>query len=348
MAFLQRTAGNAAVARMLGRRTTVQRAEGAKDGGSQRFEKVSAGGHLALRGRQEAYASEEMFAEANARLAGLDRVAITLRRGTPVEVAGQKLYRVLPVFKTAAHADAVGSAEHEPVHGDDDAQRDRKRAAHQRSLGRRPPEFEQLNALALRVNKLLDSRKGPDNRSVNGAREEAMTLALKTVGGGWMGENLPHPERFGREGLEDVKTFLPKLAAAYAERIAAATDQEARVDELLITLPNDCQAAAQRLIGRPENGLGHRRERPEVGENHYIDLNGAAPDGWQNHFAAVIMRDGPHSLTYEAAANRDAVLQQGKSLGYFALYGAARAEDSFDTVIGAQNQEYAAASTARA
>ncbi|GAA3192733.1 MULTISPECIES: hypothetical protein [Streptomyces] len=343
VAFLQRTAGNAAVARLLG--TAVQRATGAADGGAQGFEKVSAGGHLALRGRQEAYASETMFAQANARLAALDRVAITLRRGEPVRVGAERLFRVLPVYKSAERAKASGSAEHEPVHGDDDARRAGKRAAYQRSLAR-PPEFEQLNALALRVSKLLGSAKEPAGRSVDGVREEAMTLTLKTMGGGWLSAHFPYPEQFGRDGLKDMRDFLPKLALAYAEQIAVGAGQEAQVDELLITLPNDCQAAAQRLIGRPENGLGHRRERPEVGENHYIDLSGAAPDGWQNHFAAVIMRDGPHSLTYEAAANRDAVLQEGKSLGYFALYGATQAEDSFDAVIGAQNQAYSAASTA--
>jgi hypothetical protein len=345
MAFLQRTAGNAAVARMLGRDMTVQRAEGSSDGGAQGFEKVSANGHIALRGRQEAYASEQMFAEANAVLEGLDRVAVTLRRGAPVDHGELTLYRVLPVYKSTDRANAAGSAAHEPVAGDDAAQRDRKRAAYQNSLDR-PPEFEQISTLALSVNKALGTGKKPANRTVDEARAKAMRLALDTMGGGWMAESFPFPERSGREGLEDVRDFLPKLAAEYAQLTAAAAGEEGRVDELLITLPNDCQAAAHRLIGRPENGLGHRRERPEVGENHFVDLTGAAKDGWQNHFAAVIMRDGPDSLTYEAAADRNAVLQQGKSLGYFALYGAAHAEDSFDSVIRAQNQAYSARTAA--
>jgi hypothetical protein len=346
VAFLQRTAGNAAVARILGRGTTVQRAEGAQNGGAQGFEKLSANGHIALRGRQEAYASERMFAEANAVLGRLDRVAVTLQRGAPVELGTQRLYRVLPVYKTASRANAHGAARHEPVSGDDAAQRDEKRGAYQRSLAR-PPAFKELSALALSVNKTLSMGKEPAKRTVEDARAKAMRLSMDTMGGGWTAECFPHPERFGRDGLEDVKGFLPKLAAEYAQRIADAAEQEERVDELLITLPNDCQRAAHRLIGHPENGLGHRRERPEVGENHYIDLNGAAPDGWQNHFAAVIMRDGPDSLTYEAAANRHALLQEGKSLGYFALYGAAHTEDSFDSIIRAQNQQYSAASAAR-
>lgn len=112
--------------------------------------------------------------------------------------------------------------------------------------------------------------------------------------------------------------------------------------ELLITLPNDCQAAAAQLIGRPaDGGLSVRRDAPAVGENHFVDLTGAAPDGWANHFAAVILRDGPDSLTYEAAADRTSALQHGKSLGYFALYGRAGTDQSFDTVIRAQNQAYA-------
>lgn len=346
-ASLQRAVGNTVVTRMLARGGAVQRAEGAQEaaGAAQGFQKISGGGHIALRGRQEAYASAEMFAEANTALEALERVAVTLERGTPVDVGGRRLYRVLPVYKNAAAVKEPAKAGHEPVRGDSPGQRGAKHAAYRASLAR-PPEFEELNSLVLEVNKRLAGWFEPADSTVADARARAMRLSTATVGGGWTAEEFPYPERFGRKGLEDLKGFLPKLAAAYATQITAAVGAEERVDELLVTLPNDCQAAAHRLIGRPDDGLSAVRPHPAVGENHFADLTGAAPDGWANHFAAVVMRDGPDTLTYEAAADRNAPLQQGKSLGYFALYGAPGTDTSFAAAIGAQNQAYSDAARA--
>ncbi|MGA5565433.1 hypothetical protein ACPCUV_30285 [Streptomyces platensis] len=350
---LQRTAGNAAVARALTPEQArepqqVQRyVEGAAAHG---FDKVSSQGGIALRGRQEAYADADMITAAAHSLDSQDRVPITLERGAAVQVGERTLYRVLPVYKDAARAEAAvraagrnpEGAGHEPVRGDTGAQRDDKRAAYLRSLAD-PPEVRQLVALTRRIVAARQARTEPRSSTVDGLRAEAMKLAVATMGGGWVAAHFPYPERTGREGLTDLAVLMPALTSDFLAGLPAVENQESQVHELLITLPNDCQAAAAQLIGRPaDGGLSVRREAPAVGENHYVDLTAAAPDGWANHFAAVILRDGSDTLTYEAAADRTSAVQHGKSLGYFALYGRAGTDQSFDTVIRGQNLAYAA------
>ncbi|MGW2414034.1 hypothetical protein ACWCV5_17925 [Streptomyces tubercidicus] len=359
---LQRTAGNAAVARALApspeqarepqhqhqhQHQHIQRyAEGEAAHG---FDKVSAHGAIAIRGRQEAYADADLITAAAHSLDAQDRVPITLERGAAVQVGDRTLYRVLPVYKDTARADAAvraagrnpEGAGHEPVRGDTAAEREDKRAAYLKSLTD-PPEVRQLVNLTQRIVTALKARAEPRSATVDGLRAEAMKLAVATMGGGWVAARFPYPERTGREGLTDLAVLMPGLTSEFLAGLPAVENQEAQVHELLITLPNDCQAAAAQLIGRPaDGGLSVRRDAPAVGENHFVDLTGAAPDGWANHFAAVILRDGPDSLTYEAAADRTSAVQHGKSLGYFALYGRAGTDQSFDTVIRAQNQAYA-------
>ncbi|WP_336051562.1 hypothetical protein [Streptomyces sp. CA2R101] len=379
---LQRTAGNAAVARALSpaqenatapqhsprpqhpqipqRAAHIQRsphteplqryAEGAAALG---FDKVSTNGGIAIRGRYEAYADADMIADAARALDAQERVAITLERGAAVRVGERTLHRVLPVYKDAARAEAAvraagrnpESAGHEPVRGDSTAQRGEKHAAYQRSLTD-PPEVRRLVALTQRIVTALRARTEPPGPTVDRLRAEAMRLAMDTMGGGWMAARFPYPERAGRDGLTDLAALMPGLTADFLSGLPAVENQEAVVHELLITLPNDCQAAAAQLIGRPaDGGLSVRRPAPAVGENHFVDLTGAAQDGWANHFASVILRDGDDTLTYEAAADRTSALQHGKSLGYFALYGRAGTDQSFDTTIRAQNQAYAERST---
>ncbi|WP_407285191.1 hypothetical protein [Streptomyces sp. BP-8] len=351
---LQRTAGNAAVARALAPAPEhakdpqhLQRyAEGAAAHG---FDKVSTHGGIAIRGRYEAYADADLITTAAHRLDAQEQVPITLERGAAVQAGERTLYRVRPVYKDAARAAAAVRAAgrspeesgHEPLRGDSAAQRGDKRAAYLRSLTD-PPEVRQLVALTGRIVTALRARAEPRSSTVDGLRSEAMKLAMATMGGGWIAARFPYPERAGREGLTDLAVIMPSLTADFLAGLPAVENQEAQVQELLITLPNDCKAAAAQLIGvPPDGGLSVRRDAPAVGENHFVDLTGAAADGWANHFAAVILRDGPDSLTYETAADRGSALQNGKSLGYFALYGRAGTDQSFDTVIRAQNLAYA-------
>ncbi|MFJ9419152.1 hypothetical protein ACIRPT_34100 [Streptomyces sp. NPDC101227] len=355
---LQRTAGNAGVARALGRdqgsaRDVQRYAAGEAALG---FDKVSANGRIAVRGRYEAYADADMITAAARALDARSQVAITLERGAAVQAGERTLHRVLPVYKDEARAEAAVRAAgrdpegtgHEPVRGDSAARREDKRAAYQRSLTE-PREVRRLIALTRRIVTARQARDEPARGVVSGLRAEAMTLAMATMGGGWVAARFPYPERAGRDGLTDLAVLMPGLTANVLSGLPAVESQESRVHELLITLPNDCQGAAAQLIGRPaDGGLSVRREAPAVGENHFIDLTGAAADGWANHFAAVILRDGDDTLTYETAADRASALQHGKSLGYFALYGRAGSEQSFDSVIRAQNLDYAARATAPA
>lgn len=354
---LQRSAGNAAVARALapapeGARGPLHLQRYAEGEAALGFDKVSAHGGIAIRGRYEAYADADMITAAAHSLDAQDQVPITLERGAAVQAGERTLYRVLPVYKDAARAAAAvraagrnpEGAGHEPVAGDSAAQRGDKRAAYLRSLTD-PPEVRQLVALTRRIVTALQARAEPRSSTVDGLRSEAMKLAVATMGGGWVAARFPYPERTGREGLTDLAVIMPGLTADFLAGLPAVENQEAQVQELLITLPNDCKAAAAQLIGTPPaGGLSVRRDAPAVGENHFVDLTGAAADGWANHFAAVILRDGPDSLTYETAADRTSALQQGKSLGYFELYGRAGTDRSFDQVIGAKNQAYASRS----
>ncbi|MFE1171912.1 hypothetical protein [Streptomyces sp. NPDC058773] len=354
---LQRTAGNAAVARALApaaeRAREPQQVQRYAEGeAAHGFDKVSAHGAIAIRGRYEAYADADMITAAAQSLGSQEQVPITLERGAAAQVGERTLYRVLPVYKDAARAAAAvraagrhpDGAGHEPVAGDTAAERDDKRAAYMRSLTD-PPEVKQLVALTQRIVAALQGRGEPRSSVVDGLRSDAMKLAVATMGGGWVAARFPYPERPGREGLSDLAVIMPSLTSDFLAGLPAVENQEAQVHELLITLPNDCKAAAAQLIGTPPNGgLSVRRDAPAVGENHFVDLTGAAADGWANHFAAVILRDGPDSLTYESAADRTAVIQQGKSLGYFELYGQAGSDQSFDAVIGSKNRDYAARS----
>ncbi|UKY53276.1 hypothetical protein [Streptomyces inhibens] len=357
---LQRTAGNAGVARALGPGPGQQSVRDVQryvaGEAALGFDKVSTNGRIAVRGRYEAYAEADMITAAARVLDTQDRVAITLERGAAVQAGERTLHRVLPVYKDEARAAAAvraagrdpAGAGHEPVRGDSAAQREDKRAAYQRSLAE-PREVQQLIALTRRIVTARQARDEPSRGVVAGLRAEAMTLAMATMGGGWVAGRFPYPERTGRDGLTDLATLMPGLTADVLSGFPAVEYQESRVHELLITLPNDCQGAAAQLIGRPaDGGLSVRREAPAVGENHFIDLTGAAADGWANHFAAVVLRDGDDTLTYETAADRASTLQHGKSLGYFALYGRAGSDQSFDSVIRAQNLDYAARAAAPA
>ncbi|MFJ2774738.1 hypothetical protein [Streptomyces sp. NPDC087300] len=341
VAHLQRSAGNAAVIRALAPATTVQRyAQGAEASG---FDKVSDSGRIALRDRQTAYAHEDLIKNAAAALDGQDRVAITLEAGESVKVGDLTLHRVLPVYKSADRARKAvkeagrseGEAAYEPVRGDAPEQRAGKRDAYLEHLG----SGTAISPVKPLIDEILQAKKKGDKALVNKLHGKAHSLANSVMGGGWLRRQLDRHTSLRQQTLEGAQELLTLMTSDYVQGLDSVREREGEASELAISVPNDCQGAAHQLIGRPpEGGLSKVREEPAVGENHYVDLRSQEGGAWQNHFAAVILRDGGDSLTYETAADSDAQTQWGKSLGYFALYGAAGTEQSFAHVIGEENQ----------
>ncbi|GAA1358426.1 hypothetical protein [Streptomyces beijiangensis] len=322
LAALQRTAGNAAVTRAVQRYTEGPAAEG--------FDKLSTNGSIGVRGRYEAYATGALIEEARGRLTATG-APITLERGPTAETAGGvTLYRVLPVYVSAQRIPPGSDPAYEPVAGESEEQRKDKRKQYN--------DPQRLPALAVRVASLAAKVQAAkaDPAALFG---EVSRLALDAMGVSVLGDPAfqamsPTPT------LKTVMTFMRQFNGWFSEQLPGMRRQEKDPDELLISLPNDCKAAAAQLLGADPTGLSQVRESPQVGENHYIKFDSSLDTGWNNHFAAVILRDGGDTLTYETAADSNSVVQHGKSLGYFAMYGAHGTDESFASTLKAQNEEY--------
>ncbi|MFF4257668.1 DUF4157 domain-containing protein [Streptomyces sp. NPDC001663] len=313
------------------RTPTAQGADGADitEASDVTVDRISDNGLIAVAGRQEAYADAELIDRANRELAGQRRIRVRLERGEQVMISGRVLHRVLPVLSSREAADWPGADQrHEPVLGDSAQTRDDKLAAYKESLSALPAEHGELLATALRM---ATGRKA--TQEIDALHQKLLSLSNSEMGAQWAADHVPLNPR--------SESNFPQRAAECLTQLAidrdATREPEQVLTALLITLPNDCQAAAERLIGTPANGLAHPRANPTVGENHYVNLRDVEGGRWQNHFAAVIMRDGDDSLTYETAADSANALSEGKSLGYFALYGAEGTQQSFASEINQQN-----------
>lgn len=305
------------------------------------FDMVSTLGNIAIRGRYEAYAAPQMFADAVARLGSVG-AAITLEQGEPVTVNGRELRRVLPVYTDVSVVPTGFEAAHEPVAGETPQERASKRGVYKNSL-QLPPKAVEISGFLGEVAKAHNAKpKSYKPADVAEWRNVAMRYGQEVMGAARaIGDPLFKKMANGFE-LRDIYEFMRSLTDWYAQQLADIQAQEQKPDQLLLTLPNDCQAAAGQLLAAQGDTLGRVRERPEVGENYYIAFDRKADYGWNNHFAAVIMRDGEDTLTYETAANSFAVTERGKSLGYFAMYGASGTNQSFAEIITKKNASYAA------
>ena len=306
-------------------------------GAADSFDKVSTLGNIAVRGRYEAYAAPQMFADSVARLGSVG-AAITLEQGESVTVNDRELRRVLPVYTHVSVVPTGFDAAHEPVASEAPQERASKRRVYQNSL-QLPPKAVEISGFLGEVTNAYTAKKPGD---VKEWRNRAMKYGQEVMGAARaLGHPLFQKMSNGFE-LKAIYEFMRFLTGWYEQQMAHIQAQEQKPDQLLLTLPNDCQAAAAQLLAAQGNTLGQVRERPEVGENFYIAFDRKADYGWNNHFAAVIMRDDEDTLTYETAANSLAVTERGKSLGYFAMYGASGTDRSFTEIITKENEKYAA------
>ncbi|MGW0935077.1 hypothetical protein [Streptomyces sp. NPDC002666] len=333
LATLQRSIGNAAVTRAL-TGTPVQRYT---EPGADRdaadtapYDRLSQNGMIAVSGRQEAYAEAQLITEASTALADSAGVRIRLEAGRSVVIAGRVLHRVLPVFASTAAAEAAqANSEHEPIAGESADVRGTKLDSYRRSVVQPPAAI----GLLLQDVARLAGRGRPSDANVNGVHQRLLALAMENQGAAWAAANVPLNPLL--DPVEYLKT-AGKLIGAIVIEYADSREPERVMQDLLITMPNDCQAAAQRLLGTRMGELQQARAEPAVGQNHYVNLSDA-PGRWNNHFGAVIMRDGDDTLTFEAAADSTSRIGNGKSLGYFALYGKHGTPQSFDEDLRRQN-----------
>ncbi|MFI6965767.1 hypothetical protein [Streptomyces sp. NPDC050255] len=332
-ATLQRSIGNAAVTRAL-TGTPVQRyTEPGADrdaADTASYDRLSQNGMIAVSGRQEAYADAELIAGASGVLAASAGVRIRLEAGRSVVIAGRVLHRVLPVFASTAAAEAArANSEHEPIAGESAEVRGAKLDSYRQSVVQLPTAI----GLLLQDVARLAGKGRPSDANVNGVHQRLLALAMENQGAEWAAENVPLNPLL--DPVEYLKT-AGRLIGAIAIEYAGSREPESVMQDLLITMPNDCQAAAQRLLGTRMGELQQARAEPAVGQNHYVNLSDA-PGRWNNHFGAVIMRDGDDTLTFEAAADSTSRISNGKSLGYFALYGKHGTPQSFDDDLRRQN-----------
>nr|WSW67095.1 hypothetical protein OG461_13300 [Streptomyces sp. NBC_00995] len=107
---LQESIGNAAVTRALAGNPVQRYSEPDAErdiADTASCDRVSQNGMIAVSGRQEAYTEAELIAAASEALAVSERVRIRLEAGRSVVIAGRVLHRVLPVFASAAAAEAA-------------------------------------------------------------------------------------------------------------------------------------------------------------------------------------------------------------------------------------------------
>ncbi|NED13882.1 hypothetical protein [Streptomyces sp. SID9124] len=333
LADLQRSFGNAAVSRALTGALVQRYAEPDAERDitdTASYDRISENGKIAVSGRQEAFAEAELIASANAALAASEQVRIRLEAGREVVVGGRVLRRVLPVFASREAAEAAqANSEHEPLAGESAEERATKLDSYRRSVVQPPAAL----GLLLRDIARLTGGGRPSDGSVNGVHQRLLALAMENQGATWAAENVPlNPLLDPVDYLKTAGRLIGVIVMEYAD----SREPERVMQDLLITMPNDCQAAAQRLLGTRMGELQQAPAEPSVGQNHYVNLSDA-PGRWNNHFGAVIMRDGDDTLTFEAAADSTSRIGEGKSLGYFALYGKHGTSQSFDADLRRQN-----------
>ncbi|MFC8538165.1 hypothetical protein ACFUJY_30220 [Streptomyces sp. NPDC057249] len=333
LAALQRSFGNAAVTRALNG-TPVQRytePDAEQDiTDTVTYDRISQNGRIAVSGRQEAFAEAGLFESANTALAASEQVRIRLEPGREVVVGGRVLRRVLPVFASREAAEAAqANSEHEPLAGESAQVRGAKLDSYRQSVVQPPAA---LGVLLRDIARLAGGGR-PSDGSVNGVHQRLLALALDNQGAARAAEHVPvNPLLDPVDYLKTAGRLIGEIVLEYA----GSREPERVMQDLLITMPNDCQAAAQRLLGTRTGELQQAGAEPAVGQNHYVNLSDMS-GRWNNHFGAVIMRDGDDTLTFEAAADSSSRISEGKSLGYFALYGKHGTSQSFDADLRRQN-----------
>jgi hypothetical protein len=323
---------------------------------------VSDGGHLAVTGQLTAWASDEKIDAARDALAATTS-RITLEKGAafaPPKPASwqaafgdRKLYRVTPVYKANA---AAHETAHEPVDGEAAQVRAQKLAAYKASLTAGIGEIDALSGELVRAWRAAEAnytgflgsvRFDPPGSIIHGNfLGRIVALITRTMGAAWTADAAArpviNPAAPAALKLEAYMHLFGALRIAFTTRVADDFGDESAITELTVGLPNDCKVAAMLLTGKGAAALSEANDNPDIGGNYYTAFG--THSGWNTHYATVIAKDttgdNTDNLTFEAAADQDAKLEKGKTLGFFEMYGTEIPAESFDYRIRDKQRAY--------
>jgi len=359
---MQRSIGNQAVCRLIATARPIQRF--VENDPLLAPGKVSETGQLAVVGAQEAYGTATAIADANQALAQTP-ARVRIESGAPLAKpnagawntrfgANPTLNRMQPVFSaTALGADAART---QPVVGDTGLQKQTKLKAYQDSLGAKVLDIVSMrNELEARWKKLDAKWLATEYTSQiiwNEFNGRITGLVQRTMGPMWattaaaLAVYAPQGAQRNALTLATHLALFDALGTDYYRRFTTELEPEINLRELWMTLPNDCKNAAMTLTGKNETELNQRTDNPAIGANYGMALGsvGHVPTyGWATHYATVIAKDASaantDNVTFETAANINAGMTEGKSLGFFEMYGTANPVQTFSYITLRKNRD---------
>lgn len=322
--------------------------------------KVSDGAQIAVTDRQSAYATSDLFEEANEALEAT-KAAVRVEPAGKLDVGRLgvdeesdpvllgDLYRIKPVFNKGRLGSEAASFQ--PVEGESGPERAGKLARYKEALSTSTMRIFKLETEIVKAWRAAEKRPFNWVLSKTGDTpgavvhhellQKVVTLIKETMGPLWLAHPTArpvlNPASPSAVTLEAYRTLFSALYKDYSAKVENDMAPELSMDELWMVLPNDCKRAAEMLTGLSAVELSTRRADPAIGENYYTKLG--TDYGWSTHYASVIMKDGGDNLTFETAADFEAPIESGMSLGFFELYGTRKPTQSFDFVVRSKQRE---------
>ena len=328
--------------------------------------KVSEGGAVAMVDRETVYAKGDKIDEANAIL-DTSTATFKLARGGAFAKPDAEawsarfgenpaMYRVRPVFK--ANALSPQEAATEPVEGDSGPEENAKLAAYKDAL---TSKILHISDLKQQLDKRWKAEEGKRGGLLGFLESTGVPtviwgefngqinkLIADTMGPMWatspaaLAIFLPQGDERNQLTLKQHLALFDSLATDYLAKLDNELAPELSMAELWMTLPNDCKNAARILTGKNEMQLNQGTADPAVGDNYSIHFPSAMKYGWATHFASVIMKDArdgnTDNVTFETAASINAGMQEGKSLGFFEMYGTENPLQTFEYISWLKNR----------
>lgn len=314
--------------------------------------RMSDNGNIAKVGGRDgkAYATKETIDDAANGLEGRENSKITVEMGPPL-VPGSELREVRPVYKEGVLS--TEDARFQPVAGESGAQRRSKFDDYRDSLSN-PGDIQEIVKVWVAVDKtlstlkendgsLLGSLRKPSSNADTRALREHISAVSRLMSSREALFQKKHATILATMKIEEgglkplLKEIMENAKTAYREELTAVDALGAQ--QLPISLPNDCGGATTRIIANDKHSNPSYTD-PNIGENFYKSLGGGS--GWGNHYATVVLKDGNTDVTFEAAADFKAKLEESKFHGFFELYRQGHPDLSFGSVMETKAGEYGA------
>jgi hypothetical protein len=315
--------------------------------GAADFTHISQNGKIVIKSPQEAYASDDMFAAANA-----GDIAVTFIKGPqlalPANYAQQypnagALYQLVPRMKAAGQGqkpsrEQEASMAHSPVEGDSDDAIAKKHevfkqyitellaeiksfvkdidAATRKALGSQMPTMDTLVPGSLK--RFMMDRVKP---FIVGPKGQVLGPMLAIPIGGF--ENLA--SRAGAAvnplTLVELNTWLGWFNSHYS----AEAQKELESPASALALPNDCGSVSALVAGK-SNMQANVAADPAIGQTFKVNYgDNMGPESWNVHWAAPVMKDGGDSLTLETGV-QPGRFAGGKTFWTYQMYGSQGAQ----------------------